>query len=70
MEETLRNKVLIREFNEHTDIEVVRKLEEDCEIGPNKGFSLCTKTNGDPLCRIRSYHPHVMLVCKSGSSNP
>lgn len=55
-------KVLIREFSEDTDIEVVGKLERDCEIESKKGVSIFTSMMGDPFCRIRFYPLHVMLV--------
>lgn len=56
------NKVLIREFNEETDIEAVEELEKNCEIGYKKGISIFSSMMGDPLCRIRLYPVHVMLV--------
>lgn len=62
MVDKIENKVLIREFNEERDIEVVGKLEKNCEIGSNKGVSFFTNMMGDPLCRIRFYAVHVMLV--------
>ncbi|XP_031268405.1 probable N-acetyltransferase HLS1 [Pistacia vera] len=69
MVDKMENKVLIREFNEERDIEVVGKLEKNCEIGSNKGVSFFTNMMGDPLCRIRFYAVHVMLVaelCENG----
>ena len=57
-----QNKVLIREFKEATDFEAVEKLEKNCEIGYKKGISIFM--SGDPLCRIRLYPVHVMLVGK------
>ncbi|KAM1191635.1 hypothetical protein FF1_012220 [Malus domestica] len=57
-------KVLIREFSEDTDIEVVGKLERDCELESKKGFSIFTSMMGDPFCRIRFYPLHVMLVAE------
>lgn len=56
------SKVLIREFNEERDIEVVGKLERDCDIGSKKGISIFNSMIGDPFCRIRFYPLHVMLV--------
>lgn len=56
------SKVLIREFNEDRDIEVVGKLERDCDIGSKKGISIFTNMIDDPFCRIRFYPLHVMLV--------
>lgn len=67
--------ILIREFKEETDMEVVGKLEKKCETtiqrdsssstSNNKGFFSAVFTNmtGDhPLCRIRFYPLHIMLV--------
>lgn len=62
MVDKIDNKVLIREFNEERDTQVVGKLEKNCEIGSNKGVSFFTNMMGDPLCRIRLYAAHVMLV--------
>ena len=55
-------KVVIREFIWERDWEVVQKLERNCEIASRRGFSILTNTLGDPLCRIRLYPLHVMLV--------
>ncbi|KAF2312740.1 hypothetical protein GH714_039815 [Hevea brasiliensis] len=60
----LENKVLIREYNEDTDIKVVGRLEKNCEIGSNKEVSIFTSMMVDPLCRIRFYPVHVMLVAE------
>uniref|UniRef100_A0A2N9INY1 Uncharacterized protein n=1 Tax=Fagus sylvatica TaxID=28930 RepID=A0A2N9INY1_FAGSY len=67
MADNIEKKILIREFNEDRDIEVVGKLERNCEIGSNKkGVSIFTYMIGDhdPLCRIRFYSLHVMLVAE------
>lgn len=56
------NKVLIREFSADTDIEVVGKLERNCELGSKRGFSIFTSMMCDPLCRIKFYPLHIMLV--------
>lgn len=58
----MENRVLIREFNEARDVEVVGKLEKKCEIGSKNGVALFTNMTTDPLCRIRFYAVHVMLV--------
>ena len=62
--EKMRNKVVIREFDEDKDVEVVMKLEKSCETNSSqtKGISIISNTNGDPLSRIRFYNVHVMLV--------
>ncbi|CAK9163169.1 unnamed protein product [Ilex paraguariensis] len=62
--ENIRNKILVREFNERRDIEAVKKLEKNCSIGSKKGISMFTNMMNDPLCRIRLYPVHVMLVAE------
>ncbi|GLT81511.1 hypothetical protein SLA2020_528930 [Shorea laevis] len=64
MVDSIKNKVLVREFNEERDIEVVGKLERDCETVSSKGASMFTNMMSDPLCRIRFYSLHVMLVAE------
>ncbi|KAE8730957.1 HCF107 protein [Hibiscus syriacus] len=61
---TIEDKVLVREFDDEKDIEMVGKLEKNCEIlGSNdKGTSIFTNMVGDPLCRIRFFPLHLMLV--------
>ena len=58
----MENRILIREFNEAKDVEVVGKLEKNCEIGSKNGVALFTNMITDPLSRIRFYAAHVMLV--------
>ncbi|KAJ4839554.1 hypothetical protein Tsubulata_042792, partial [Turnera subulata] len=64
MVDKMENKVVIREYNEDRDIEVVGKLEKKCEIGSNKEVSIFTNMMGDPLSRIRFYPVHIMLVAE------
>ncbi|EEF43085.1 probable N-acetyltransferase HLS1-like [Ricinus communis] len=64
MADKLDNKILIREYNEDRDIKVVGKLEKNCEIRSNKEVSIFTHMMGDPLCRIRFYPVHIMLVAE------
>ncbi|XVF62450.1 hypothetical protein PTKIN_Ptkin09bG0008900 [Pterospermum kingtungense] len=65
MVDTIGDKVLVREFDDGRDTEVVGKLEKNCEIiGSNKGTSIFTNMKGDPLCRIRFYPLHLMLVAE------
>ncbi|XP_061990070.1 probable N-acetyltransferase HLS1 isoform X2 [Rosa rugosa] len=58
------NKFLIREFSADTDIEVVGKLERNCELGSKRGVSIFTNMMCDPLCRIRFYPLHIILVAQ------
>ncbi|KAA8527371.1 hypothetical protein F0562_034914 [Nyssa sinensis] len=64
MDDNVGNKILIREFNEDRDTEVVMKLEKNCEIGSKEGISIFTNIMDNPLCRIRLYPVHVMLVAE------
>ncbi|PPD99628.1 hypothetical protein GOBAR_DD03340 [Gossypium barbadense] len=54
MDDSVGDKVFVREFDDDRDIEMVGKLERNCERGSNnKGTSIFTNMMGDPLCRIR-----------------
>ncbi|XWS38938.1 hypothetical protein CRYUN_Cryun18bG0006600 [Craigia yunnanensis] len=65
MVDSIGDKFLVRDFDDSRDIEVVGKLEKNCEIGSNnKGTSIFTNMIGDPLCRIRFYPLHLMLVAE------
>lgn len=55
-------KVIIREFQGERDSEDIEKLERDLKIGSRRGFSIFTNMMGDPLCRVRLYPNHIMLV--------
>lgn len=55
-------KVTIREYKEDIDTEDVKKLEKDCKTESKEGISMITNFFEDPLCRIRLYPLHVMLV--------
>ncbi|KAL5206290.1 hypothetical protein ABZP36_034499 [Zizania latifolia] len=58
------SKVLVREYDRERDMEAVEKLERSCETSTGQGFSIVTNTMGDPLCRIRLFPLHVMLVAE------
>ncbi|XP_059661947.1 probable N-acetyltransferase HLS1 [Cornus florida] len=64
MDDKLGDKILIREFNEERDSEEVMKLEKNCEIGSKEGISIFTNMMDDPLCRVKLYPVHVMLVAE------
>ncbi|XP_040987587.1 probable N-acetyltransferase HLS1 [Juglans microcarpa x Juglans regia] len=67
MVDNIEKKVLIREFDEDRDIEVVGKLERICEMRSKTGVSIFTNMiaiSCDPLCRIRFYPLHVILVAE------
>ncbi|XP_020114266.1 probable N-acetyltransferase HLS1 isoform X2 [Ananas comosus] len=56
--------VVVREYDGERDLEEVEKLERNCEIGSRRGFSIITNMMGDPLCRVRLFPLHVMLVAE------
>ncbi|KAI4344787.1 hypothetical protein L6164_011976 [Bauhinia variegata] len=57
--------VLVREFDEDRDVNLVGMLERNCEIGTKKGVSIFTNsTMGDPLSRIRFYPLRIILVAE------
>ncbi|TYH50670.1 hypothetical protein ES332_D10G222100v1 [Gossypium tomentosum] len=65
MVDSIGDRVLVREFDDGRDIEVVGKLEKSSEIGSNnKGTSIFTNNTIDPLCRIRFFPLHLMLVAE------
>ncbi|OMO53512.1 hypothetical protein CCACVL1_28581 [Corchorus capsularis] len=69
VDNSIEDKVLVREFDDCRDIQVVGKLEKNCEIGGsnnnnNKGASIFTNMLGHPLCRIRFFPLHLMLVAE------
>lgn len=55
-------KVVIREYDGERDLELVEKFEKHIEIGSRRGLSILTNMMGDPLCRVRLYPDHIMLV--------
>ena len=57
--------VVVREFDEERDKAAVEEMERRCEIGPRGKPSLVTDLMGDPICRIRHFPSHVMLVSKN-----
>uniref|UniRef100_A0A0E0JB77 N-acetyltransferase domain-containing protein n=1 Tax=Oryza nivara TaxID=4536 RepID=A0A0E0JB77_ORYNI len=59
-----KSEVSIREYDRERDMEAIEKLERSCEIGAGKGFSIVTNMMGDPLCRIRLFQLHVMMVAE------
>ena len=58
--------VRIREYNMESDMNQVEELEQSCEIGNvdrSSETSLFTHIlTGDPLCRVRNYTSHCMMV--------
>jgi len=54
--------IVIRSYDEEKHKVAVEKLERLCEIGQRGKPSLVTDLLGDPICRIRHFQLHVMLV--------
>ncbi|CAK7336308.1 unnamed protein product [Dovyalis caffra] len=63
------NFVVVREYDEGRDKVGVEEMERRCEVGQRGKPSLVTDLMGDPICRVRHFPSHVMLVaecCKGG----
>ncbi|RDY06933.1 putative N-acetyltransferase HLS1, partial [Mucuna pruriens] len=58
--------VVVREYDEDRHKVAVEKLERLCEVGQSGKPSLVTDLMGDPICRIRHFQLHVMLVAEYG----
>ena len=54
--------VLVKEYEEDRHKVAVEKLERLCEVGQSGKPSLVTDLMGDPICRIRHFQLHAMLV--------
>ncbi|XAR50467.1 Peptide alpha-N-acetyltransferase [Bertholletia excelsa] len=64
--EAKAGEVVVREYEEERDKATVEELERRCEVGPGGKPSLVTDLLGDPICRIRHFPSHVMLVAEHG----
>ncbi|XP_027344869.1 probable N-acetyltransferase HLS1 [Abrus precatorius] len=58
--------VVVRDYDEERHKIAIEKLERLCEIGQRGKPSLVTDLMGDPICRIRHFQLHVMLVAEYG----
>ncbi|XP_052182977.1 probable N-acetyltransferase HLS1 [Diospyros lotus] len=58
--------VAVRRYDEERDKVAVEELEQRCEVGPPGKPSLLTDLMGDPICRVRNFPSHVMLVAEYG----
>ncbi|XP_020225651.1 probable N-acetyltransferase HLS1 [Cajanus cajan] len=58
--------LVVREYDEDRHKVAVEKLESLCEVGQSGKPSLVTDLMGDPICRIRHFQWHVMLVAEYG----
>ncbi|CAI9754151.1 unnamed protein product [Fraxinus pennsylvanica] len=59
--------VVVREYDEGRDKVAVAELERQCEVGQRGKPALVTDLMGDPICRLRNFASHVMLVAEYGS---
>ncbi|KAI4338553.1 hypothetical protein MLD38_023598 [Melastoma candidum] len=62
-DDIMEAEVIIRKY-EQKDRDKLAKLEKRCRTSSVDGVTLSEKTQGDPLCRIRCYPVHVMLVAE------
>ncbi|KAI4355830.1 hypothetical protein L6164_004567 [Bauhinia variegata] len=58
--------IVIKEYDEERHKVAVEKMERLCEVGQRGKPSLVTDLMGDPICRIRHFPIHVMLVAEYG----
>lgn len=56
------NLLVVREYDEERDKVGVEEMEKMCEVGQRGKPSLVTDLLGDPICRIRHFPSHVMMV--------
>ena len=54
--------VVVRAYDEERDKTAVDELETRCEVGQQGKLSLLTDLMGDPICRVRNFPLHIMLV--------
>lgn len=54
--------MVVREYGEERHKVAVEKLERLCEVGQRGKPALVTDLMGDPICRIRLFPLHIMLV--------
>ncbi|CAA2996917.1 probable N-acetyltransferase HLS1 [Olea europaea subsp. europaea] len=59
--------VVVREYDERRDKVAVNELERQCEVGQRGKPALVTDLMGDPICRLRYFASHVMLVAEYGN---
>lgn len=57
--------VVVREYDEERDKAEVEALERLCEVGQRGKPTLVTDLLGDPICRVRHFPLHIMLVSLS-----
>ncbi|XP_054785344.1 probable N-acetyltransferase HLS1 isoform X2 [Prosopis cineraria] len=58
--------VVVKEYDEERHKVAIEKMESLCEVGQRGKTSLITDLMGDPICRIRHFPIHIMLVAEYG----
>ncbi|OMO85695.1 hypothetical protein CCACVL1_10039 [Corchorus capsularis] len=58
--------VVVREYDEEKDKEGVEEMERLCDIGEGGKPSIVADLLGDPICRVRHFPSHIMLVAEYG----
>ncbi|WCJ40376.1 Acyl-CoA N-acyltransferases (NAT) superfamily protein [Euphorbia peplus] len=58
--------VTVRIYEDERDKAAVEEMERGCEIGQPGKTCLVTDLLGDPICRVRHFSSHVMLVAEYG----
>ncbi|XP_044479623.1 probable N-acetyltransferase HLS1 [Mangifera indica] len=58
--------VVVREYDEENDKVAVEEIERRCEIGQRGKPTLVTDLMGDPVCRVRHFPSHIVLVAEYG----
>ncbi|XP_065868137.1 probable N-acetyltransferase HLS1 isoform X2 [Euphorbia lathyris] len=58
--------VRVRRYEDERDKAAVEEMERRCEIGEQGKTCLVTDLLGDPICRVRHFSSHVMLVAEYG----
>ncbi|XWS11708.1 hypothetical protein CRYUN_Cryun37aG0022200 [Craigia yunnanensis] len=60
------NLLVVRQYDEEKDKVGVEEMERRCEIGEGGKHSLVVDLLGDPICRVRHFPSHIMLVAEYG----
>lgn len=61
-EKARENLVVVREYNEESDKFAVEEVERRCETVQRGKPTLVTDLMGDPVCRVRHFPTHIVLV--------
>ncbi|XP_022983446.1 probable N-acetyltransferase HLS1 [Cucurbita maxima] len=67
-EQNSNNLIVVRAYCEERDKVSVEELERQCDVGQKGKASIFTDLLGDPICRIRHFPLHLMLVAEYGEA--